>query len=116
MSVIQSNAELFKLITKNSDIEIRSKLDRVSNRIQTEIKRMVNLMDDILILGKINSGTSMNLKYESIDIADFCQSIITGFNEVSSGKRKISIDVSGTSKKISMDISYYSPCLEGNEY
>jgi PAS domain S-box-containing protein len=103
MSVIQSNAELFKLITKNSDVEIRSKLDRVSNRIQTEIKRMVNLMDDILILGKINAGTSMYLEYESVNIVDLCQKLIDGFKDVTSEKRKIKLEVSGKEKKISLD-------------
>lgn len=111
MAVIQSNAELFKLITKNSDEEIRAKLDRVSNRIQTEIKRMVNLMDDILILGKINAGTSMKLEYEDTDIVGFCQSLIDGFKDVSSEERKINIEVSGEQKHVAIDTNLMSHAL-----
>ena len=111
MAIIKSNTELFKLITKNSDLKLRPELEKASTRIEKEIERMVNLMDDILILGKINEGSSMDLDLEATDIIKFCQNIAYRFNNLVKGKEKILFTYSGKAKKIIIDQTLISHAL-----
>jgi len=103
LAIIKSNTELFKLITKNSDLKLKPELEKASARIEKEIERMVNLMDDILILGKINAGRSLDLDLEATDIIEFCQNITYSFNNLLKEKEKISFTYSGKAKKIIID-------------
>jgi signal transduction histidine kinase len=52
LTVILSNMQLFDLLTKEQD----PKFLTISGRIQTEVKRLTSLMDDVLVLGKVDSG------------------------------------------------------------
>lgn len=56
LSVIQSNVELIAVINRSdidSDLELFNKAEK---RIENEVKRMTDLMDDVLILGKMSSN------------------------------------------------------------
>jgi signal transduction histidine kinase len=111
LAIIKSNTELFKLITKNSDLKLRPELDKASVRIEKEIERMVNLMDEILILGKINAGRSMDLDLEATDIIAFCHEITYRFNNLLKGEKKISFNYSGKAQKIIIDKTLISHAL-----
>lgn len=57
LSIIQSNSELLNMvIQKESESTLKENLLRSSERITSEISRMTQLMDDVLILGKIGSS------------------------------------------------------------
>ena len=57
LSIIQSNSELLNMvIQKESKSTLKNNLLKSSERITSEIARMTQLMDDVLILGKIGSS------------------------------------------------------------
>ena len=103
LSIIKANTELFKLITKTSDFKLKPELVKASERIEKEIDRMVKLMDEILILGKINTGRSMELNLESVDIVLFCQNIINRFNELEKDNQRLILNTIGEAKKTILD-------------
>jgi signal transduction histidine kinase/DNA-binding NarL/FixJ family response regulator len=56
LSVIQSNVELISMLTNRDAEQNINMLDKAESRIENEVKRMTDLMDDVLILGKISSN------------------------------------------------------------
>ncbi|CAD5249146.1 MULTISPECIES: PAS domain S-box protein [unclassified Imperialibacter] len=52
LTVILNNIQLLDLIKKDMD----PRLKKVSDRVQVEVKRLTSLMNDVLTLGKIDSG------------------------------------------------------------
>lgn len=89
MTVIRSNAEILEMIIKKQEnIENSDKLTRSTNRIITEIMRMTNLMDEILILEKIASG-KQTINLEMVDLIPLVTDIVEQFNEIQKDDRKI---------------------------
>jgi signal transduction histidine kinase len=103
MAIIQSNTDLVNMIILNSESKQKVQLERANRRIQKEIHTMVSLMDDILILGKISSGKTMTLNQTPINAENFCQDIISGFNELQKDNRKVILQISGKMKMIMVD-------------
>ncbi len=85
LTIIRGNTELiqYKLQKKNL-----TDFDTHLNRITTEIDRVTNLMNDILLLGKLSSK-KQDYKPEEVDLANFVEGLVVEFNE-----RNIEIDSS----------------------
>tara|TARA_R110001592_G_scaffold236456_1_gene494777 strand:- start:2664 stop:3875 length:1212 start_codon:yes stop_codon:yes gene_type:complete len=103
MAIIHSNSELLNMITKNSDQALKPKLEQVTERIQKEIKRMTTLMDDILVFGKIDSGSGIIVNKEATDVLKFCATIAEEFNDIQTDNRKIDVVFFGEPKKVNID-------------
>jgi len=56
LSVIQSNVELISMLNGNESSKNPELLHKAESRIENEVKRMTDLMDDVLILGKLSSN------------------------------------------------------------
>jgi len=102
MAIIQSNSELLNMITENTDAKLKSKLVRVTDRIEKEIKRMTDLMDDVLILGKVTSE-AMTIHQEPTNILELCNELIEQFNEIQQDGRKIDFNYIGIPIDINID-------------
>jgi len=111
MAIIQSNSELLSIISKQDEQGTNQRLERATSRIQNEIKRMTNLMDDILVLGKITSENSMNVNKTPIDLLAFCQDLVKDFNEIQKDERIIEVEFSGTPRKLTLDSKLISHAL-----
>ncbi|MBX7205258.1 MAG: PAS domain-containing sensor histidine kinase [Bacteroidia bacterium] len=72
MSTILSSMELIERYNERLDAEKKSKL---FNQVRSAIKHMTQLLNDVLIIGKIESG-KMEFIPEPTDIALFCSEII----------------------------------------
>ena len=105
MAIIQSNTDLVNMIIQNSESKQKTQLEKANRRIQKEIYTMVNLMDDILILGKINSGKILSVNPVSTDLESFCMNIISGFNTLQKDNRKLVLKISGEVKVAMSDRS-----------
>ncbi len=103
MAIIQSNIDLVNMIIQNSESKQKVQFEKANKRIQKEIHNMVNLMDDILILGKINSGKSMSLKSVSTNLEEFCKNVIAGFNGIQKEQREMSFSCTGKTKEMKLD-------------
>ena len=56
LAAIQSNSELLQMLADNMDEEASKRFKKVTGRITGEIAKMTELMDEVLLLGKLTSG------------------------------------------------------------
>lgn len=110
MAIIQSNSELLNMITQNCDDQIKLKLERATSRIEKEIKRMTDLMDDVLILGKVTSGATTIVK-KPTNILELCDELGEQFNEIQDDGRKIDFKHDGKPKDVNIDVKFISHAI-----
>ncbi len=103
MAIIQSNTDLVNMASKQSSDTIKPLLNKATKRIKQEIENMVELMDDILILGRISEGNSLKLNKKSTDLVQFCESLILDFDEVHNNERQVKLVVLGAPKEMRLD-------------
>jgi len=94
LTVIQSNIGLLGMQIDEAGPEFKIKFDRVYPRIISEVKRMTDLMDNVLILGKKESG-KIKPNFQMIDIQSMVQSILQKYNEIQMDGREIVLTSSG---------------------
>ena len=111
MAIINSNSQLLNMIVSKGNSELKPQLEKATDRIQTEVKRMTNLMDDILILGKINSGSTMNVSKAPMDFHEFCENIANQFNAIHANGRSVSVGKKGRKKSVVIDAKLMSHAM-----
>lgn len=102
LTVIQSNIGLLEMQIGAREKELMPFFDKVTNRIKNEVRRMTEIMDDVLILGKINSG-GIHPVFRSTDILELCTSIVDKHNEIQEDGRIALIKVMGENRRVEMD-------------
>ncbi len=75
LTVIRSNMELFDLLRVNFKDRINQKLSKISNRIQIEVEKLTEMMDDLLILGKIDAGKTP-YHPSNMDLVEVAKSVV----------------------------------------
>jgi len=106
LSVIQSSIGVLsmQIDSANGNFEpekFKGKFDRVYGRIKEQIARMTDLMNDVLILGKINEG-NIQLRLNSQPIVPVCQDILDSFTNISQ-RNRIELEVEGTPRELTFD-------------
>ena len=102
LTVIQSNIELFQMLASKIDSELKGKFDKISRRIQTEVARLGDLMNDVLLLGKLNA----NVLLADIQLGNILQDtteVVDRLNSIQPDNRKAAISVEGSQKNIAYD-------------
>mgnify|MGYP003668385279 CR=1 FL=1 len=94
LTVIQSNIGLLEMQVQSTDQEFKKKFYRVYERIESEIKRMTDLMDHVLILGKKESGV-VKPNLQMVDILALSQAIVKKHNEIQEDGRSIEVTYTG---------------------
>ena len=102
LTVILSNIGLLEMQIQEVGPDFKMKFDRVYQRIKAEVKRMTDLMDDVLILGKKESGT-LQPNLQSVDTLDLIQSIIQKHNQIQTDGRKIHVTSDGHKSMYALD-------------
>lgn len=102
LAIIQSNSELLQMISTNIDPEIKEKMERTTGRIIREISRMTELMDDVLILGKVTSG-KMTIEKTKVDLVLLIDDIAQQFNDISQDNRSLDVTIVGVDQQALLD-------------
>lgn len=102
MAIIQSNSELINMLTCNNK-ELDKKLTKATERIRAEITKMINLMDDLLILGKVSSGEGFSANKSTINIVNLCSSLCEEYNALQQDHRKVDFEATDKVKNIFVD-------------
>jgi signal transduction histidine kinase len=103
LAIIQSNSELLNmLIKKESESVLKGKLVRSSERITGEISRMTQLMDDVLILGKIGAG-HLKPDLKEVDLVELLKDIQAHTNETQGDGRSLDLKVTGKRAMVHLD-------------
>lgn len=67
LATISSSVELIKLISERSDEELSSKIQKHTSKVNEQIKRMTELMNEVLLISKIESG-GITANFERYDL------------------------------------------------
>lgn len=112
LTVIQSNMGILFLQIEHMDEKLKLKFEKVYYRIKDQITRMTNLMNDVLILGKINTG---NIKpiLKPTKLVELCAYIIANHNDIQSDGRVIEITVTGKPYLLTLDSNLLDHALSG---
>ncbi len=111
MAIIQSNTDLVDLIVQKSDSQLSRPILKANGRIQREIQTMVGLMDEILVLGKITSGSTLILRPRNTNLEDLCHEVASAFNELQDESREAIIITSGRTKNVNIDRNLFKHIL-----
>ncbi|MCR9173848.1 MAG: PAS domain S-box protein [bacterium] len=93
LSVIQSNLGVLSMHMDTSkgfklDKELQPKFHKISDRIKSQITRMTDLMNDVLILGKINEG-NITIRLAKQPLVPVCQDILDNENYIKEKTRNL---------------------------
>lgn len=102
LTVILSNSELIEIMIRNMDEHLRSKFEKASNRIKQEIFKMTDLMDDVLILGKLASN-NFEVILAPTNLEELCQDLVNQFNTIQPDGRKIVFSTEGRPRSLELD-------------
>mgnify|MGYP006082611855 CR=1 FL=1 len=102
LAVIQSNAELLEMLNNMPEKQDSEKYAKVTNRITAAISKMTELMDDVLTLGRLTSGT-LPFRPEDIDLVGFCEKLTEEFNLIQQDGRVLDFETVGEAKNIQLD-------------
>ncbi len=103
LTVIEANVGLLNLLIDNYNEQKKAKVDRACRRITDEVANMTNMMNDVLMLGKIESDANYKLKLKPVDLELLCNNLAVLFNDIQKDGRKIQVSVLGEPYKLNLD-------------
>lgn len=102
LTVIYSNVELLEFKYAQPKFENYREILHVTNRIKNEVDRMTELMNNILIFGKSESG-KMDLELKTLFVTDLVNNITENYFNYKTNDSKIKIEIIGKQRKIETD-------------
>lgn len=102
LTTIQTSAELLKMATENPGRDSAEKSQRYINRITQEVSRLTNLMNDILVLGRIEAGRiAMNAR--PTDLVRLTRDLLDAGHFLQSDPRSLQLSVVGNPVLVEVD-------------
>ena len=111
LTSISSSNELITMNLKKLNIPINEKLKKYNQIIQNEVTHMTTLLNDVLILGKIDAN-KMSINSDTIDLKEVVIEIIDYLFSSNKINIKIETRIKGKPFKISTDIKILEHILE----
>ena len=107
LAVIQSNAELIEMLNNTGVKQEPEKYKKITSRITEAIYKMTDLIDDVLVLGKLTSGKVYYVPAE-VDLSGFCEKLVQEFNLIQKDGRMLDFVTSGEAYKVQLDAKILS--------
>lgn len=104
LSVIRANMELLEMLKTEISTKAITKAERVINRIQSEVKRLTSMIDDVLILGRLDASKTP-FRPQLNDLVELCKQIIETEFDAENDSRKAILKIKGTPKLVYFDES-----------
>lgn len=102
LTVIQSSMDILTIQRHLLDKDMQQVFDRVINRVNGQIEKMVSLMNDVLSLGKITEGNIKAIKTPT-NLLELCHKVITNYNEIFLKKCNLEFVYEGTPEMLMLD-------------
>jgi signal transduction histidine kinase len=103
LATIQTASDLLRNYGHKMSDE--KKLERI-DKIQREVKGMTNLLEEVLIIGKTESGR-FELQLDEINLEDFCLEIIEQTKLLGNGKHKVVFKNINVPTKVIIDTKFF---------
>ena len=110
LTTIKSSLDLLSFVLENQEIKNRDKVEKNINRINGEINRLNSLVNDILMIGKLESG---NLPFNPamVDLVDLVEGIVASHFQNENDGRQVELQVVGEPHFVSIDEGLYTHIL-----
>lgn len=110
LTTIKSSLDLLSFILENQDVQNKEKVEKNINRINHEIDRLNNLVNDILLVGKLEAG-SLPFHPSEVDFLELCHNVIESHFMNEKDGRHVVLEVNGTPRKLDIDENLYMHIL-----
>ena len=98
------------MLSENLALENKKRFEKSTDRITAEIAKMTELMDDVLVLGKLTSG-KVNFKPVCFDLLILCRQLTEQFNDFANDGRVINVRAEGDQYEVYLDIKLLTNAL-----
>ncbi len=98
LATISSSVELVKLISEKFDKDLFDKIYKHTNKVNEQIKRMTELMNEVLLISKIESG-GVSASFDKIDLMSIVRDV-----KMEHAYTNFQININSKSKKIILNI------------
>ena len=102
LTTIQSTIEILSMTFDGLGGQLKPKIDKYFHRIIGEIDRLTRLMNDILVIGRIDAE-KVTFSPVEFDLPNLLQELLQSQTFVKNDNRQISLKFIGTAKKIKAD-------------
>lgn len=102
LSVIRANMELFEMIKPEISAKAIKQAERIINRTQSEIRRLTAMIDDVLILGRLDA-TKTPFRPAFINLVNLCKTILSEEFDAEKDNRKGQFILVGKPQKVWCD-------------
>jgi PAS domain S-box-containing protein len=110
LATIQSSLDILRIYLNKAEKSLKEKSFRHFDKMTAEIERLGELMNDILLLGKLEAGkTKLNRK--SIHLVELCELVIDHHFSHAKDGRVPELIVQGTSRLVFIDDQLISHCI-----
>lgn len=107
LTTIQSSAELLSFSMESSDSFNKEKFQRYINRITQEVARLTGLMNDILVLGRVEAGR-IAMNAQPVDLVQLTRDLIDAGHFLQSDSRSLHLTILGNPVPVEVDASLIS--------
>jgi PAS domain S-box-containing protein len=112
LTVIQSGVELMEIYLENLPEEKQTRFKKQFHKIQDEVVRLQDLMNDILLLGRADAKRTP-YKPERKNLVQFCQLLVESkYNNRFAENRQVIIEVKGNEQAVDFDPKLLDHALE----
>ncbi len=109
LSVIQSSMGILDMQKENMGDSFKPVFERVYDRVKDQIEGMTDLMNEVLILGKINAG-NIKVRFEETDIVELCNNITKSFADLNTDKKLVT-EIKGKPIDVKIDSKLFEHAL-----
>jgi PAS domain S-box-containing protein len=102
LTVIQSSMGILALQNDDMNDKFSATFNKVYNRVERQIIKMTSLMNQVLILGKINT-LNVRTTVKPTDLIALCKNIIANHNGIQVDGRRLVLSINGSPYKIKID-------------
>lgn len=102
LAVIQASLGVLEMQKAEMSENLRARFERVFLRVREHIERMTNLMDEVLVLGKVSSG-SIQPVFAPTNLVIMCQNLINSYAQIQTDGRRMDMKVQGAEKLLELD-------------
>jgi PAS domain S-box-containing protein len=110
LTTIKQNADLVSFKLENQLPQHFEEYNKYLKRIDSEVNRVTSLMNDILTLGKLESGRVELIKERS-DLVDIVSSSIKQQTQLRTDGRTVDLMVSGVPQPVAIDLHFFNHIL-----
>lgn len=111
LTTIKQNIDLIGFKLENQHPEDFPDYQKYLNRVDSEIRRVTSLMNDILMLGRIESGR-IEARKKPTDLKAFCERVVSNQSGPAGDGRVVTMKVTGVPQPVAIDDQLFDHVLQ----